>query len=177
MVLKDEIAEYQAQLEEIRIALVEDPGNEELKLVESELVDLITQLFSHEEVVATGPPKEESAIERNEHKEYQWQVGNEVLVLNPSKKSQSGVVVSVTGNRESPLYSVKLRGSERVETLTRERLRSSPPKATKHRSMTKADKKLESSKAAWKDFAKKKVDHRRRKKPPMLEKTSKQRHF
>lgn len=191
MALKEEIAEYQEQLKEIRSALREDSENEELKIVESELVDLIEQLSSLEspkEVVGATEPAEPEPevkpIKSGEHqgelkpkKDTQWQVGSEVLIVSPNEPSQTGVIVSVTGSSTLPIYTVKFRSTGRVENVAKERLRTPPAKVVKHRNMTKADRKLESSKAAWKDFAKKNTDRRRKKQPATLGTPSKHRHF
>lgn len=191
MALKEEIAEYQEQLKEIRSALLEDSENEELKIVESELVDLIEQLSSLEspkeaaEATEAAEPKPEvKPIKSEEHegelkpkKDTQWQVGSEVLIVSPNEPSQTGVIVSVTGSSTLPIYTVKFRSTGRVENVAKERLRTPPAKIVKHRNMTKADRKLESSKAAWKDFSKKNVDRRRKKQPATLGTPSKHRHF
>lgn len=191
MALKEEIAEYQEQLKEIRSALREDSENEELKIVESELVDLIEQLSSLEspkEVAGATEPAEPEPevkpIKSGEHqgelkpkKDTQWQVGSEVLIVSPNEPSQTGVIVSVTGSSTLPIYTVKFRSTGRVENVAKERLRAPPAKVVKHRNMTKADRKLESSKAAWKDFAKKNTDRRRKKQPATLGTPSKHRHF
>lgn len=129
---KEDLETYQVQLQQVQVALANDPDNDGLKDLRNELKELIslTELALAQQATATSSSAAGSSKKQNAQSSSapQWKAGDECL----AKYSSDGQwyparIASVGGSVENRVYTIVFKGYNTTEVANASSIKPIPP--------------------------------------------------